>query len=58
MAIKYADEIIKDIKERGEIKVPDDCVTGEEYENWLYNESVKGNTLFSNPYDDSLWDGE
>lgn len=37
----------------GEIQVPDGYVTGEEYEKWLYNESVKGNTSFSNPYDNS-----
>ena len=23
-----------------------------------FNEDVKGNTAFSNPYDDSNWDGE
>ena len=53
MAIKYANEIAKEIEERGEIQVPDGYVTGEEYEKWLCNESVKGNTSFSNPYDDS-----
>lgn len=58
MAIKYANEIAKEIEERGEIQIPDGYVTGEEYEKWLYNESVKGNTSFSNPYDDSQWDGE
>ena len=33
--IKYAKEIIKDIESRGSISVPDDCVTGEEYEKWM-----------------------
>ena len=58
MAIKYTDKIAKEIEERGEIQVPEGYVTGEEFEKWLYNESLKGNTLFSNPYDDSNWDGE
>lgn len=30
-----ADEIAKEIKERGQIQVPDGCVTGEEFEKWL-----------------------
>ena len=35
MAIKFADEIVKEIEERGQIQVQDDCVTGEEFEKWL-----------------------
>lgn len=58
MSIKYADKIVKEIEERGKIQILDDYVTGEEFENWLFNESVKGNTSLSNPYDDSNWDGE
>ena len=34
MSIKFADEIAKEIKERGQIQVPDGCVTGEEFEKW------------------------
>lgn len=41
MAIKYADEIVKEIEERDTITIPDDCVTGEEFEKWMYeNEEV------------------
>ena len=35
MSIKFADEIAKEIKERGQIQVPDSCITGEEFEKWL-----------------------
>lgn len=35
MPIKYADKIIKEIKERGPIKIPDNCATGEEFEKYL-----------------------
>ena len=35
MSIKFADEIAKEIKERGQIKIQDNCVTGEEFEKWL-----------------------
>lgn len=40
MVIKYANEIIKEIEERGEIQVPYGCVTGEEFEKWLRNRDV------------------
>lgn len=35
MAIKFARDIVKQIRERGPIKVPDGCVTGEAFEKWL-----------------------
>jgi hypothetical protein len=50
MAIKYADEIAKEIEERGRIQIPDGYITGEEFENWLRNKSVKGNASFSDTY--------
>lgn len=40
MVIKYANEIIKEVEERGEIQVPYGCVTGEEFEKWLRNRDV------------------
>lgn len=40
MAIKYANEIVKEIEERGEIQVPDGCVTGEEFEKWLRDRDI------------------
>lgn len=38
MAVKFADEIVKEIQARGSIMVPEGYVTGEEFENWLYYE--------------------
>ena len=37
MAIKFADEIIKEIEKRGSVKIPNGNVTGEEFEKWLKN---------------------
>ena len=38
--MKYADEIAKEIEERGQIKVPDGYVTGEEFEKWLREKNI------------------
>lgn len=38
MAIKFADEIIEEIKNRQPIAVTDASANGEEYERWLYKE--------------------
>lgn len=35
MPIKFADDIIKEINNRGKISVRNNCVTGEEFEKWL-----------------------
>lgn len=40
MAIKYADKIINEIKERGPIITSDTSVNGEEFEKWLYGEET------------------
>ena len=40
MAIKYADTIINEIKERGPIITSDTSVNGEEFEKWLYGEET------------------
>ena len=40
MSIKLADEIAKEIKERGQIQVPDGCATGEEFEKWLREKNI------------------
>lgn len=58
MSIKFADEIAKEIKERGQIQDPDGCVTGESYEEWLYDKAVNICEIFSNQYDDSNCSGE
>ncbi len=36
MGIKFAMDIIKEIEKRGPITVPSGYVTGEAYEEWLY----------------------
>ena len=47
MPIKFADDIIKEIINRGKISVKNDCVTGVEFEKWLRRENeVNGNTYF------------
>lgn len=38
MAIKFADEIIEEIKNRQPAAVTDVSVNGDEYERWLYEE--------------------
>lgn len=38
MAIKFAKDMIREIQERREIFVPQGYVTGEAYEEWLYEE--------------------
>ena len=40
MSVKYANEIVKEIEERGQIQVPEGCVTGEEYEKWMRGENI------------------
>ena len=40
MAIKYADKIINEIKERGPIITSDTSVNGEKFEKWLYGEET------------------
>ena len=40
MAIKFAEDIVKEIRERGSIEVPKGYVTGEAFEEWLYKETV------------------
>ena len=35
MPIKFADDIIKEIINRGKISVKNNCVTGEQFEKWL-----------------------
>lgn len=38
MAIKFAMDIIKEIEKRGSITVPSGYVTGEAFEEWLYED--------------------
>lgn len=39
--IKMAKDIIKDIENKGQISVPEGCVTGEAFEKWLYEDNDK-----------------
>lgn len=34
--MKFATEIVKEIKKRGNVNVSKGCVTGESFEKWLY----------------------
>lgn len=40
MSLKLANEIAKDIKDRGKIQIPDGYVNGEEFEKWLRNKDI------------------
>lgn len=40
MDIKLAEDIVKEMEERGVITVPQGCVTGEDFEEWLCEEVV------------------
>ena len=40
MDIKLAEDIVKEMEERGTITVPQGCVTGEDFEEWLCEEVV------------------
>lgn len=44
MAVKYAKEIVEEIKSRGTISVQPNCVTGEAFEAWLKTLSYKHQT--------------
>lgn len=48
MAIKFADEIIEEIKNRQPAAVTDVSVNGDEYERWLYEEEKekKDNNIY------------
>ena len=66
MGIKFAMDIIKEIEKRGPITVPSGYVTGEAYEEWLYEDiamdSRRGSSLsatsikielYENAYDEN-----
>lgn len=40
MSLKLANEIAKEIEERGQIQIPDNYVTGEEFEKWLRERNI------------------
>ena len=36
--MKYAEEIAKEIEERGSIKIPDNCYASDGFDKWMYEE--------------------
>lgn len=36
--MKYANDIIKEIKARGPVKVPEDCFVSEDFDVWIHKE--------------------
>jgi hypothetical protein len=36
MGIRFLDEIAKDLEKKDKIKLPNDSITGTEFEKWLY----------------------
>lgn len=59
MKIKFASDIVKEIENRGSITVPEGYVTGEAFENWLYEKPLKsGKTSMQTTvisYNSSYW---
>ncbi len=49
---KFADQIVKEMDERGAPIVPDNCVTGEEFEEWLYESPLQEKIANAKP---STW---
>ena len=45
MNIKFANEIVKEMEERGLIQMPENSINGEEYEKWLYEEEKVNENL-------------
>lgn len=43
MSFKFADEVIDEIKARGQVEIPDGSVSGEEFEEWLHSEKKTEN---------------
>lgn len=43
MSFKFADEVIDEIKARGQVEIPDGSVSGEEFEEWLRSEKKTEN---------------
>ena len=38
--MKYAEDILKQINERGEVQVPEDCLADESFEEYLHRDLV------------------
>ena len=57
MSIKFAKQIVEEMDSRGPISVPDGCVTGEEHEEWMRQDSKdrkkisESNKFYGESYD-------
>lgn len=40
--MKYADDIVNIMNDRGSINVPEDCTTGEEFDKWMHRANQGG----------------
>ena len=54
--IKYENEIVMEIKERGQIQVPNGCVTGEKFEKLLRDKNINiaREKYFSNSIEENI----
>lgn len=41
--MKYADDIVSIMNDRGSIKVPEDCVTNDEFDIWMHRRKENQN---------------
>lgn len=46
MDIKFAEDIVREIKKRGEVSVPEGYVTGEEHEKWMREDKKQINKRY------------
>lgn len=44
MAFKFTDEVINEIKTRGQVEMPEGTVSGEEFEEWLRSKNKTENS--------------
>ena len=43
--MKYAEDIVSIMNDRGSIKVPEDCTTGEEFDKWMHRANQGGRRM-------------
>lgn len=46
MGIRFMDEVAKDIIMKGEISLPQNCITGSSFEKWLYETDNDNNNSY------------
>jgi len=55
MTIKFFDKIHKEIKENGFKQIPANCVSGEEYEEWLRENKCEDAIIIEKPANDEYY---